>query len=87
MYSRAMSSAVSRSSVRLIAAHPPKAAMRSARKARLKARTPSQAIFAPEGCGLTTIVFPAATMLTTLPASVGSEWEHIAAALSEVTRH
>ena len=45
----------------------------AAKMALLKRRTPSLAIFAPLGCGLQTIVFPAATMLTKLPASVGSE--------------
>jgi hypothetical protein len=41
--------------------------------ARLNRRTPSQATRAPDGCGLNTTVLPAASMLTTLPAKVGSE--------------
>ena len=41
------------------------------RIARLNRRTPSAAIFAPDGWAFTTTVLPAASMLIALPASVG----------------
>ena len=46
----------------------------ASRIALLNRRTPSAAIFAPEGWALKTTVLPAASMLIALPARVGRLW-------------